>query len=93
MLGDAAEGGLFVDIYIYIFVSSSFFSQKPKKNLIVLFCVEFNEEPLQLEASITLHLGVTGVDGQTSIQVTDIATYRLNWPRGQFSEIIGLSNL
>ena len=50
---------------------------------------EFRKEPIVLEVSIPLHLGVTGGEQtyrQISLPVTDIATYQLNRSRGHFCE-------
>ena len=49
---------------------------------------QFREEPLILEVSNPLQLKFTP-RGQTDIHIyrhTDMATYRLNWPRSQVSE-------
>ena len=53
------------------------------KGFIVL---QFGETLIDQKSQALLVPVVNGGDGLTHPQPTDIATYRLNWPRGQFSE-------
>ena len=58
----------------------------PTKKNGQLLVYELKTELLQLEIFNPLHQRVTGCRHTTHSINTDIATYRLNWPRGRFSE-------